>query len=90
MEHTENRITLFYLNQSIEPLELKMQELWGFPQDINMHRYWRECPKCTCSEYDNYGSRGTEIRHYHPECLIHGEKTRNLINRENKLKRING
>jgi len=88
IDNTSNPIELFYLNQSIETLEFKMQELWGFPIDRNMHRYWRECPKCTCPEYDNYESRGTMYRHYNTMCPIHGTETRKLVNRENKINRI--
>ena len=88
IEHTENRIQIYHLNKSIEDIEFKMQELWGFPVDRNMHRYWYECPKCSCPQYDNYESRGTEFRHYNSECIIHGTETLNLVNRENKLKRI--
>ena len=88
MDNTNNPIELYFLNQEIEQIEFKMQELWGFPIDRNMHRYWHECPKCTCPLYDNHEARGTQIRYYDPNCLIHGDKTKQLINREKKLNNI--
>ena len=88
MENEGSRIELYKLNQSIEPLEFKMQELFGFKVDRNYHRYWCECPKCTCPKMDNRDIRGTDIRYYDEECIIHGSQTRNLIQRKEKLEKI--
>jgi len=89
MEIEGNRIKLYKLNQSIEPLELKMQECFGIKVDRNYHRYWCECPKCTCPKMDNIDVRGTDIRYHDSECIIHGEKTKLLIERQEKLNNIN-
>ena len=37
----------------IEGLELKLQFLWGFPQDTRYHRYWKYIKGCTCPKVDN-------------------------------------
>jgi hypothetical protein len=88
MELTDDRIKLFNYNLSIEELEYQMQELWGFEKNRNMHRYWVECPKCTCPKLDNLQSRGSIYRIYNCDCLIHGNLTRKIIQRKRKLERI--
>jgi hypothetical protein len=88
MENEPNPVKLYQLNQEIEPLELKMQEYFGFKVDRNYHRYWNECPKCTCPQMDNRDARGTEYRYYNPDCIIHGDKTRQLLQRKEKLEKL--
>lgn len=89
MENTSSPIRLYCLNKSIEPLEFKMQELFGFKVDSNYHRYWCECPKCTCPKIDNREMRGTGMRYYDSGCIIHGEKTLQLVQRKDKLEKLN-
>lgn len=88
MENTDNPITLFNLNKHITELEFKMQELWGFPINEDYHRYWFQCPKCSCGKIDNNEAIETKFRYINPACIIHGTKTYNLLKREDKIKRI--
>jgi len=88
IENTTNRVEIFKLNQQLEPLEFKMQELFGFKVDKNYHRWWRDCPKCSCPSMDNQDGFGTDIRYYDGDCIIHGNQTRNLIQRKAKLEKL--
>jgi hypothetical protein len=88
MENTDKPIVLYRLNQKIEKLEFKMQELWGFPQNADWHRYWFMCPKCTCPQMDNYDMIGSGQRYYGVNCPIHGVGMRQMLSRESKIKRI--
>ncbi len=88
MENTNNPIKLYNLNKEIEPLEFKMQEYFGFPVNKDFHRYWCECPKCSCPKLDNLDERGSGSRYIDSGCIIHGEKTRQLIQRKEKLEEL--
>jgi len=88
MDNTDNRVELYHLQNQVIPLEFKLQELWGFKKDKNYHRLWMEHDKCTCPKLDNLDDIGTGMRHINTECIIHGIKTFNIVNRENKLNRI--
>ena len=88
MENTNNPIKLYWLNKEIEPLEFKMQELFGFPVNSDYHRYWCECPKCSCPKLDNFDERGSGSRYIDISCIIHGEKTKQLLQRKEKLERL--
>ena len=89
MENEPNPIKLYWLNKDIEPLEFEMQKYFGFFVNRNFHRYWYKCPKCTCPRLDNEDVRGTDMRYYNTECIIHGEKTKQLIQRKVKLEKLN-
>ncbi len=56
--------------KKITDVEYYMQELWGFPKDIKMHRFW-ELPHCNCAKIDNEERYGTGIYIYSKNCPIH-------------------
>jgi len=70
MEETEDPVALKVLNRSITEIDFKLQELWGFPQDPNYHRWW-EVPKCVCPKLDNTDSYGTNYRIIRGDCPVH-------------------
>lgn len=84
----KNNILLYNLNQEIETIEFKMQEIFGFNKDKNFHRYWNESPRCTCPKLDNIDLYGTEYRIFDTECPIHGSHMKNILKRKDKIKRI--
>lgn len=88
IDNSSSRIEIYHLNEMIEPLEFKLQELWGFNKNSNYHRFWFEINTCTCPKMDNIEYLGTGTRIINEECVVHGSYTRNLAKRENKLKRI--
>ena len=71
MEETDESSTLKVLNGEIKKLEFKLQSLWGFPQDVNFHRFW-EVPKCQCPEMDNEDAYPTGYYVISGGCPIHG------------------
>ena len=71
MENTDDPVSLKTLNKSIIEIDFKLQELWGFPQDPNYHRWW-EVPKCVCPHLDNIDNYGTKYRITRGDCPIHG------------------
>lgn len=68
---TTDATTLRALAESFEQLEFRQQELWGFPRDATMHR-WFDFPGCTCPKMDNIDSMGTTYKTYDFDCPIHG------------------
>ena len=76
------------LSKELENIEYSMQEIFGFPQNRNYHRYWLEIPTCTCPKLDNQEYYGTEYRLIVEDCPIHGNRIKNIINRIEKIKRI--
>lgn len=52
-------------------VEFKLQKEWGFPLDVNYHRFW-ETPKCECPKMDN--ADDYPIRHHiNMNCPLHGK-----------------
>lgn len=70
MEETDDPVALQVLNKSIIEIDFKLQELWGFPQDPNYHRWW-EVPKCKCPKLDNSDNYGTKYRIIRGDCPVH-------------------
>lgn len=88
MENTNNTVKLYWLNKDIEPLEFEMQKYFGFKVDSNFHKYWYDCPKCSCPKMDNSDSLGVDVRYYDTNCIIHSEKTKLLAERAQKLNQL--
>jgi len=74
-------IRVIYLNEKLEKIEYKMQELFGFKINRNYHRYWLQIPTCTCPKLDNKDNYGTQYRIYNIDCPAHGEKVRQIAKR---------
>lgn len=51
--------------------EFELQKLWGFPEDINFHRFW-QTPKCECPKVDNEEAYGTKYSIRTLNCPLHG------------------
>jgi hypothetical protein len=71
MEETDDPQTLKDLSNIVTDIEFDLQELWGFPLDINFHR-WYDIPKCSCPKMDNSENIGTKYRIISGACPIHG------------------
>jgi hypothetical protein len=56
---------------SIEKIEFKLQELWGFNIDIRYHTWWYKLPGCECGIIKNSKHFGTKIRYINPKCHFH-------------------
>ena len=59
--------------RSVERMEYKLQEVWGFPQDASYHTYQNQLPHCTCPTMDNGERHGTTARWVSGDCLYHGK-----------------
>jgi hypothetical protein len=53
--------------------EFKLQELWGFPADVNFHRFW-DIPGCKCPKMDNDERVGVDQKIITSTCPYHGNK----------------
>lgn len=73
MNETENHNVLKELAMEVEIIELKLQTLWGFTENRNMHE-WYNVPKCSCPKLDNMENRGTEFRIINEACPVHGKQ----------------
>lgn len=58
----------------IEDLELKLQAIWNFPQDVRYHRYWKAIKGCACPFTDNEDPMFFGRRIINQECPWHGVK----------------
>ena len=68
---TDDSKKLKELAQELRGIEFKLQELWGFPQDGNFHRFW-EAPKCKCPKMDNK-DRYPHRQIISSKCPLHGD-----------------
>lgn len=88
LENEDSPLIIHKWNLNIENIEFKMQKEWGFKEDKNMHTYWFKNGICTCPKLDNQDNLGTEYRIYSGDCKMHGDKIRNFLSRNKKIKRI--
>jgi len=72
MEKTDEPNVLKLLNETIVKIDFALQEIWGFKQNSNYHRWW-EVPKCKCPPMDNRDRYGTKYRITVDNCPIHGK-----------------
>lgn len=72
MEDADNPHELQVIAKKVEEVEFYQQELWGFPKNADMHKFW-EMPQCECAVEDNKEMYGTGHRVYADFCPIHGE-----------------
>jgi hypothetical protein len=70
---TQDKESLTFLAKAYERVEFQLQQLWGFDQNSNYHR-WFELPGCTCPKVDNIDRLGTPYRVYSVDCPVHGGK----------------
>lgn len=61
----------------LEECEYELQELWGFPKDARMHKFWL-APHCTCPQMDNEDDYGTGMMHIDIKCPLHGHILKEL------------
>lgn len=55
----------------LEQIELELQLLWGFEQNLNYYRFW-EVPECTCAKLDNNDAFPTGHYSVNSNCPLHG------------------
>lgn len=72
IELSGDREEIRRLDKIITQIEFRLQELWGFPQNRNYHR-WFDVPKCSCPKWDNNDSLGSDFRTINPNCILHGK-----------------
>ena len=53
-------------------LQFDLQAAWGFPLDVNYHKFWR-VPKCICPKLDGDDRLGTPYAVRTVGCPIHGD-----------------
>lgn len=76
MEHTDSVDILTELDRALDKIECALQELWGFPKDYNMHKFWYR-PKCSCPRMDNEGRYGMGVgKIISGGCILHSSKVR--------------
>lgn len=62
--------------QQIESYEYALQEVWGFPQSKNHHRYWHRVKGCTCGGMDSDEMIPSGMRSVNMGCMFHGNDVR--------------
>lgn len=71
MKNTDDELLLMMFDALYTQLEFELQEAWGFPQDINCHRFWWR-PKCTCPKTDNDDNYPHGRYVINRGCVLHG------------------
>jgi len=87
-KNSSNMDLLYKMTIDLENVEYEMQELFGFTKNRDYHRYWHQNGVCTCPYLDNIENYGTPYRLTVSDCILHGVKIKNYIQREEKLKTI--
>ena len=70
MELTDDENLLAKLDSAFTANEFYLQNLWGFEENIDFHKFW-EAPKCTCPKLDNNDQYPTGYYSYNQSCPIH-------------------
>jgi len=65
-----NSETMFELNKRITECEFNLQESWGFPRNINFHKFW-ERPGCSCPRLDNEDLYPSGPYYRCSDCQLH-------------------
>jgi len=61
------------IHRDLHYVEFSLQKCFGFPEDINYHRFW-EWQKCCCPIFDNMDLWGLDQSIHSNLCPIHGDK----------------
>ena len=70
-------------NDTLEKLEFRAQETWGFEKLPEYHIWWLDMPGCECPYYDNIELQGSPFQVITPSCPWHGDSIGKLIEDEN-------
>lgn len=70
----ENRSMAYALGQSLFALELEMQKLWGFEQNISMYKFWN-VTGCDCPVADNNDRYPSGYYVINEGCWLHSKET---------------
>ena len=71
MEKKEDSEELKSLADRVTQVEYRLQDAWGFPRNIDYHRFW-EMPKCTCPKMDNDDAWPSGHYVINFGCPVHG------------------
>ena len=71
MTNEDNPETLKNLDKQCVVLEYKLQEAWGFEQNVAYHKFWYR-PKCTCPYLDNEDRYPSGYYIVNDSCVLHG------------------
>lgn len=73
MGNAANKHLLREIGKFLPEIELELQKLWGFEQNLNYYRFWN-VPHCSCAKMDNDDSYPSGRYYVNLECPVHGEK----------------
>ena len=59
--------------KALPEIELELQKLWKFKQDLNYYRFW-EVPGCQCPSMDNSDAFPSGYYCINSSCPVHGDK----------------
>lgn len=68
---TEKDVVKLRMRAQIDTdIEFRLQAAWGFPLDVNFHRFWK-FPQCSCPKFDNEDAYPTGYYVRSQGCPIH-------------------
>lgn len=67
--------------RAVEAIELRLQRIWKFEQDRNMHSYWHRLAGCTCPSLSNLRmmEKGRDCRITSSKCPWHSSDTQGAV-----------
>lgn len=71
MGNAGNKHLLREIGKFLPEIELELQKLWGFEQNLNYYKFW-EVPECTCSKLDSDDNFPYGPYYINDGCDIHG------------------
>lgn len=73
MGNAGNKHLLREIGKFLPEIELELQKLWGFEQNLDYYKFWN-VPYCSCAKMDNDDAYPSGHYYVNLECPVHGEK----------------
>lgn len=71
--NSANKHLLREIGKFLPEIELELQKLWGFEENLNYYKFWN-VPFCSCSKMDNEDVFPSGRYYINLECPVHGDK----------------
>jgi hypothetical protein len=67
-----------YIAGCLSDIEIELQKLWGFPEDLNYYRFWNVVG-CSCPKMDNNDRYPHGYYVTNADCILHGKEQERII-----------
>lgn len=71
--NSANKHLLREIGKFLPEIELELQKLWGFEENLNYYKFWN-VPFCNCAKMDCEDAYPSGRYYINLECPVHGDK----------------